>query len=469
MRTFPILLLTIAGCGGLADTLRETRTAAQLRALDPADFFTPVGDFVPGRFTLVYVPVSLTDETGEAIAAPPDRDLFTRLAAADRDYIFGARPSPLAGTADRVNVLVADERLVVALDAKARARLADKPKASEVVHPWAFHDFLTGLVEAHADWFGGDPQAIYQVPFPLRDQATWFRFDRVVSLADAAMSTWSQKDWFAFAKLVDRETSAKGDPREALKRVGRGIVELTGVDRVVDAAFPKLRVPLVWHAVAHERPGVDLAPRKKHGGAVRSSVVLFHELGHIGTCRASDEYAEAKVSAFLQDNPREAAVVGFLGRSLSAADLASAARRRLEGLPFAGELGDQIEGLLARLPKGRVNISSLLLTNTVSRRAVGKVLGHPNVLPDDAAIIRAHWRKLPAFRERLFTGKGKPAEGAVRMVSGGLYLEDHAFKRIQVFHQGRWRNTYMGDSMGNAPTGPVMDACLGRLATRIRR
>lgn len=247
------------------------------------------------------------------------------------------------------------------------------------------------------------------------------------------------------------------------------MVELTGAGRVVDTVFPKLRVPLVWHGVGLGEPGVDLGAQKEWGGAVRSSVVLFHELGHIGECRASDEYAEASLSAFLEQNPREGAVVGFLGRTLSAKDLATAAERRLAVLPFADQLMGQLSGLLERLPTGSVNVSTLLLTNPVSRRAVGKVLGHPNVLPDDASIIADTWFKLPGFRDRLWDGGKDPAPGAVRMVSGGLYLKDHAFKRIQVFHDGEWRDTYMGDSMGNAPTGPVMDACLGRLAKRIRR
>lgn len=468
MRIYIMAVFVLAGCGGLREAMEETRTAAEFAALDPADFFEPVGDFVPGRFTVVYVPVALQDADGEAIAPQPSRKRFVELAEADRAYIFGRRESPLKGTADRVNLVVAKAPFEVRLDAKGRAKLAAGAKASEVVHPWAFHDFLTGLVEAHGDWFGGDPQAVYQVPHVLRDQATWFRFDRVVGVADAAMSTWGEADWLAFAKLVDRETAAKGDPEAALKRVGAGMVSLTGVDRMLDAAFPKLRVPLVWHAVAWEKPGVNLAAQKEWG-AVRSSVVLFHEFGHIGECRASDEYAEASMSEFLQNNPREAAVIGWLGKTVGAAELVAAADTHVQKLPFAGAVRGSLKPLLARMPKGGVNASSFLLGNAVSKRAVGKMLGHPNVLPDDAGIIAATWRKLPSFEQRLWDGAAKPKDGQTRMVSGGLYLKDHAFKRIQVFAGGEWRNTYMGDSLGNAPTGPVMDACLARWAKRIKR
>ena len=78
-----LALLLATGCGGFKDALRETRTAAQFQALDPADFFTPVGDFVPGRFTMVYVPIALTDKSGEPLAEPPPLERFSRLADAD--------------------------------------------------------------------------------------------------------------------------------------------------------------------------------------------------------------------------------------------------------------------------------------------------------------------------------------------------------------------------------------------------
>ncbi len=103
-------------------------------------------------------------------------------------------------------------------------------------------------------------------------------------------------------------------------------------------------------------------------------------------------------------------------------------------------------------------------------RKVGKILGHPNVLPDDDRTIRETWLKIPGFAERVWDGQGDPQDGAVRMVSGGLYLKDHAFKRLQVFQAGAWRDTYMGDSKSaDAPLGPVMETCLGKLAKRIQR
>ncbi len=453
----------ITGCGGAP----PRPEVSALRDADPADFFAPVGRWKEGRYTLVYVPVELRGEGG-VLGKTPGRDRFEALVAEDRRFLFG-REGPLKGLGDRVNLVIARSPAEITLDAAARKALDTGGKASEAAPVWAYHEWLTAFVEAHPRWFGEDPQAVYQIPFPVRDQATWFRFDRVVSLADATVSGWSQKDWRAFLRLAERETHAAGDPAAALERVLRGAVGMTGVEKIVDTAFPKLRVPLVWHGVAGESPGVELGVWED-AGAPRSSVVLFHELGHIAECRASDEYAEQSLNEFLAENPREAAVIRYLGQTLGAKDLARAAETKLAALPFGAALAQPVASLLSALPDGRINVSRLLLTNRVSRRAVGKVYGQPNVLPDDPRMIRETWGRLPGFQEALWDGEGDPKPGAVRMVSGGLYLQDQAFKRLQVYDGRVWRNTYMGDSRtADAPLGPAMEACLGKLAERIER
>lgn len=452
-----LLTLGLIACGA-SPAERPIDDLEAARAVDPADLFESLGPFVAGRFTLVYMPVDLFDAQGQRLHPEVPRADRVALAEADRRYVFELKASPLQGRADRVNVLMRRAPLKVTLDAAAVERLERKAKASEVVDVWAAHAELTRLVEAHSDWFGGDPQAVYQIPHGLRDQATWFRFDRVATAVDTALSTWKDRDWAELARRAADPTATGAVD---------AVLEITGPDRFLDAAFPKLRVPLVWHAVGDGRPGLErrLHPR---AGVPSSSVVLFHELSHIGECRASDGYSEANANRYLEENPREAAVVELLGRTVKPADAAAAVKTHLPGPEL---LRDHTADWVRRTPVSRgVNVSTLLLRNRVSERAVGKVLGEPNVLPDDPEVIEAVWMRIPGFRERLWTPEkgAPPREGDHRIVRGGLYIEKRAFVRVQSYERGAWRDCYMADSHNpEAPVGPVLGDCLGRLARRI--
>jgi hypothetical protein len=441
-----------------------------MRSVDPASVYEAVGGFEPGRFTIVYQPVELYDEAGERLHdAVPRADRKT-LIEHDRRFIFEIRDTPLKGLGDQVNLLLRKTPVKVTLDAAAIATLGKGAKGSDVVDVWPAHNELTALVEAHPDWFGGDPQAVYQIPHAVRDQATWFRFDRAAKLGVAVMESWETKDWRAFSTFVGRTAAEqKGPKTPSASEAWDKALALTGPSRLLDAAFPKLRVPLVWHAVGAGGPGLVL--KKMKGQDVpRSSVILFHELGHIAECRASDGYSEKSTDEYLKNHPREAAVVELLGRTLTSEDLAEGVEAHMPGPDV---LRAETAKLCRAIPDGGgANVSSFLLRNRVSQRMVGKVLGEPNVLPDDQAIIDDVWMRIPAFRERLLTDEmdREPADGDVRIVRGGLYIGERAFARIQVFERGKWRNTYMADS-GNprAPVGPVLEACMTRLAKRIRR
>ncbi len=471
--TFSCLLTALlAGCGGnLMEQISTARTLEEYRGMDPKDYLEPVGDFVEGRFTMVYVAVEVSGPDGQRLHPEVPRADRAALMRADRDFIFGDRASPLAGTAERVNMLLTKEPLVVKLDAARLAKLKAGATASEVVDVWAAHAFLEGLLHAHPKFFGHDPQAVFQIPLQIRDQATWFRFDRARNVIETSMATWSTKDWRKFAALLEQETLRQGDPAGALVRVLEGILRMGDVAELVDALFPKLKLPLVWHGVGDKKGLLRLKPAKKSHPAPPSSIVLFHELGHIGECRAADEYAEEGLKKAMQADPRQAAAAKLLGGTLGPKALVGAVKKNVGGLPIVGEtIVAKVAEWAKLLPDEGVNVSKLLLHNDVARRAFGKVMGEPNVLPLDPEAIERTWGKLPGFKQNLWK-EGRPLkEGAVRVVKGGLYLPDHAFARLQVYERGEWRNTYMGDSLTHdAPIGPVMEACLGRLAERIRR
>ncbi len=474
-RSFLVVLLgafILSACGGAPPPADEGDVAPDLAVVDPASAFEPVGDFAPGRFSILYVPVELRGPDGAALHPAVPRADRAALIEHDRRFIFDLRDSPLAGRGGKVNLLLARAPLVATLDAARMEKLAAGAKSSDVVDVWARHAWVEDMVAAHGDWFGAEPVVVYQVPHRLRDQATWFRFDRVAGFAEAAMSTWDAKDWGALASFLERTAKEDRHP-VTLERLLDRVLTITGAEAAVDAVFPKLKVPLVWHAVGAGQPGLSL----KTGsiGVPRSSVILFHELGHAGECRASDGYSEASMSTWMQDNPREAAVIDFLGRTVTLADVVRAAERFVPDVPMLGDaVRAQVTEALAKWVDGGdgVNVAAVLLRNTVSRRAVGKVLGEPNVLPDDPAIIDDVWGKVPGFRQKLRDEKSQAAAqpGDVRIVRGGLYVQDRAFARLQVFQDGDWRNTYMADSSNpKAPIGPVLEDCLARWARRIDR
>ncbi|MFN3196793.1 MAG: hypothetical protein ACE366_00050 [Bradymonadia bacterium] len=473
--TYLSILTCLSGCGAtLQEMISKTQEGEPYETYEPTEVFEAVGSFEAGRFTIAYCPVELVDSTGKLLHPEVTRDQRRALIEEDRKFIFDIKDSPLRGLGQKVNLLLAKEPCRVTLDAAGVKALEARPKASDLVDIWQYHNFFEGLAAAHPSWLGEDLQMVYQIPHGLRDQATWFRFDRAANFATAAMGAWDQKDWASFVSFLQK-TANEEKGGTSLTAIANRMLSLAGPDGVVNAAFPKLQVPLVWHAVGGGKPGIKLSNGR--AGVPHSSVILFHELGHIGECRAADGYSEESAANYFKENPREAAVVEFLGRNVTLADIGEAAGKVLAehkllpeviALGLGAQVKSALEGL--KVSEKEVNVSGLLLGNGFSTRAVGKVLGEPNVLPDDPKVQREVWFKVPGFSDRLWNPESKkvPEEGDVRIIKGGLYLEGQAFSRIQVRKGGEWRNTFMAQSGSHdAPVGPVLGACLTRLAKKI--
>ncbi len=435
------------------------------RDLNPSDYFEPVGTFIPGRVTYLYYAVELQDENGHPLHPPIDPDKRRALMQQDLRFAFDIKDSPLRGLGNQVNLLISKQPVPVKVQGSMEESVRlHGGKASEIVDLWKHHALVEDMVAAHPEYFGANVQAIAQIPYELRDQFTWFRFDKVPQLVEAATASWSRKDWEAFLIKAASILLENPDPDQASSRILLAL--LGGKNGILATVFPRLRVPLGWHGAGTKTFEIDENPLRDTG-VPQSSVVLFHELfGHGGTeavaleCRASDEYSEGSLEAFLGEHPREAALAGFLGQSIDV----NAVFEQILGKAPAG-LRKSLRQVLNDIPaSGRpINLLSLLTQASLTQDIVGKPLGQPNVLPDDPKVIEKVWGTIPGFKERLWTKSAgrDPKAGDVRIVPGGLYFPEKPFVRLQVFQDGQWRDTYMKDSHNPAaPLGPVMERCL---------